>query len=104
MLSNSVYSLQFANRAFRCLFHIFHFPIQNSKSLLEDSGEAVMIRSPLGANFNAGMGKPSIWAVAVLKMVIVRTATKKARVMGVDFRPKLYLYWSIQVLQFKDIN
>jgi len=40
------------------------FPMKKSKSLLEDSGEAVMMRSPFGANFKGGKGKLSIWAEA----------------------------------------
>ena len=87
------------SRAFRCLFFMVQFPMKKSKSLLEDSGEAVMIRSPFGANFRGGKGKLSIWAEAVEKIARNRRVAEMwgAETKGAGRREAGKGWWSMLV-------
>ena len=53
------------------------FPMKKSKSLPDDSGEAVMMRSPFGANLRGGRGKLSIWADADVSIDKNRRVARK---------------------------
>src|SRR5438034_9733508 len=54
--SDSVQSRQSSSRLSRCRLCIFHFPTRKSKSLLDEPGEAVILRSPLASNSTLGIG------------------------------------------------
>src|SRR6266496_666055 len=54
--SNSVQSWQSASRLSRCRLCIFHFPTRKSKSLGDELGEAVILRSPLASISTLGIG------------------------------------------------
>src|SRR6476661_935497 len=76
--SNSVQSRQSASRLSKCRLRIFHFPTRKSKSLGEEFGEAVILRSPLTSNSTLGIGMLSS-AVSSLFCPKARAEEKKSR-------------------------
>src|SRR5690242_7016118 len=53
--SNSVQLRQLARRLSRCRLCIFHLPTRKSKSLADEPGDALILRSPLPSNSTLGI-------------------------------------------------
>src|SRR5207248_3165145 len=81
--SNSVQSWQSASRLSKWRLCIFHFPTRKSKSLGEEFGEAVILRSPL-TNSTLGIGMLSS-AVSSLFCPKARAEERRSRRIVRDF-------------------